>query len=243
MNVGFKSPVTVGSEPAERGLDLRTYLNFLWRNWMFIGALVALSLLVGIVYLVRATPLYTATVQILLDASQERNAGAGGDLVPSQIYDYSTMESQLSIINSDPLLRRVVIKEGLAAPPQTDTPQNEDEKAAEAQRIQDAINRLRGSLRAKRVGQSNAFDISITWPDPKRAGQLANAVADAYIVDQLDTRLEAAKRTSGWLSDRIVELRKQLREFRGGRCPIPKGQWACSFGRQPHAQRPAAFGS
>ena len=37
MNVGFKSPVTVGSEPAERGLDLRTYLNFLWRNWMFIG--------------------------------------------------------------------------------------------------------------------------------------------------------------------------------------------------------------
>ena len=82
MNVGFKSPVTVGSEPAERGLDLRTYLNFLWRNWMFIGALVALSLLVGIVYLVRATPLYTATVQILLDASRERNTGAGGDLVP-----------------------------------------------------------------------------------------------------------------------------------------------------------------
>src|SRR5262249_28211762 len=75
-----------------------------------------------------------------------------------------------------------------------------------------AINGLRGALRAKRVGQSNAFDISITWPDPKRAAQLANAVADTYIVDQLDTRLEAAKRTSGWLSDRIVELRKQLRE-------------------------------
>ena len=121
------------------------------------------------------------------------------------------MESQLSIINSDPLLRRVVVKEQLAAPPQTDTPQNEDEKSAEAQRIQDAINRLRGALGAKRVGQSNAFDISITWPDPKRAAQLANAVADAYIVDQLDTRLELAKRTSGWLSDRIVELRKQLR--------------------------------
>ena len=122
------------------------------------------------------------------------------------------MESQLSIINSDPLLRRVVIKEQLATPPQTDTPQNEDEKSAQAQRIQDAINRLRGALRAKRLGQSNAFDISITWPDPKQAAQLANAVADAYIVDQLDTRLESAKRTSGWLSDRIVELRKQLRK-------------------------------
>ena len=212
MNVGFKTPVTLGSESAERSLDLRTYLNFLWRNWMFIGAIVALSLLVADVYLARATPVYTATAQILLDPQQEKGTAGGGDLVPSQIYNYATMESQLSIINSDPLLRRVVVKEQLAGPPQTDTPQNEDEKSAEAQRIQDAINRLRGALGAKRVGQSNAFDISITWPDPKRAAQLANAVADAYIVDQLDTRLESAKRTSGWLSDRIVELRKQLRD-------------------------------
>ena len=156
--------------------------------------------------------MYTATAQILLDPQQEKGTAAGGDLVPSQIYNFATMESQLSIINSDPLLRRVVVKEQLAASPQTDTPQSEDEKSAQAQRIQDAINRLRGALAAKRVGQSNAFDISITWPDPKRAAQLANAVADAYIVDQLDTRLESAKRTSGWLSDRIVELRKQLRE-------------------------------
>ena len=149
MNVGFKSPVTVGSEPAERGLDLRTYLNFLWRNWMFIGALVALSLLVGIVYLVRATPLYTATVQILLDAPREKIAGAGGDLVPSQIYDYSIMESQLSIINSDPLLRRVVIKEQLAAPPQTDTPQNEDEKSARSPAHPGCYQSLAGSAQGK----------------------------------------------------------------------------------------------
>ena len=243
MNVGFKAPVTLGSEPAERSLDLRTYLNFLWRNWMFIGAIVALSLLVGIVYLVRATPIYTATVQILLDPQREKGTGAGGDLVPSQIYNYAMMESQLSIINSDPLLRRVVIKEQLAASPQTDTPQSEDEKSAQAQRIQDAINRLRGALRAKRVGQSNAFDISITWPDPKQAAQLANAVADAYIVDQLDTRLEAAKRTSGWLSDRIVELRKQLRESEEAVAQFRKENATCTFEPQPYAQRAAALGS
>ena len=239
MNVGFKTPVTLGPESAGRSLDLRTYLNFLWRNWMFIGAVVALSLLVGIVNLVRATPLYTATVQILLEPQQEKS----GDLVPSQIYNYAMIESQLSIISSDPLLRRVVIKEQLATPPKTDTPLNEDEKSAEAQRIQDAINRLRGALRARRVGESNAFDISITWPDPKQAARLANAVADAYFVDQLDTRLEAAKRTSGWLSDRIVELRKQLARIRGGRCPIPKGQWTCPFEPQPDAQRAAALGA
>ena len=212
MNVGFKAPVSVNSEPAERKLDLRTYLNFLWRNWMFIGAMLVLSLLVGIVYLIHATPLYTSTVQILLEPQQERVAGAGGDLVPSQVYNYQMIESQLSILNSEPLLRRVVVKEQLAGSPPTDAPLNDDEKSAQAQRIQDAINSLRGALKAKRLGESTAFDISITWTDPKQAGRIANAVADAYIVDQLDTRLEAAKRTSGWLSDRIVDLRKQLRE-------------------------------
>ena len=44
-----------------------------------------------------------------------------------------------------------------------------------------------------------------------RPRQLANAVADAFIVDQLDARFDLAKRASGWLSDRIVELRQQLR--------------------------------
>ena len=77
---------------------------------------------------------------------------------------------------------------------------------------QAGINRLRGALAVSRSGQAQVLNISITWDDPERAAQLANAVADAYVVDQLDARLEAAKRASGWLSDRLVELRRQLRD-------------------------------
>ena len=76
MNVGFKTPVRLDAEPAERSIDLRTYLNFLWRHWMFIGAVAALALLVGIIYLARATPMYTATAEILLDPQRQRVAGA-----------------------------------------------------------------------------------------------------------------------------------------------------------------------
>ena len=32
------------------------------------------------------------------------------------------------------------------------------------------------------------------------------------MVDQLDARFEAAKRASAWLSDRLVDLRRQLRD-------------------------------
>ena len=65
-------------------------------------------------------------------------------------------------------------------------------------------------MTVSRSGQAQILNIAITWEDPVRAAQLANAVADAYVVDQLDARLEAAKRASGWLSDRLVELRQQL---------------------------------
>jgi capsular exopolysaccharide synthesis family protein len=54
--------------------------------------------------------------------------------------------------------------------------------------------------------------ISVTSVHPARAAKLANAVADAYVVDKLDARFESAKRASAWLSDRLLELRKQLRE-------------------------------
>ena len=52
------------------------------------------------------------------------------------------------------------------------------------------INRLRGALGVSRSGQAQVLNIAITWEDPVRAAQLANAVADAYVVDQLDARLE-----------------------------------------------------
>ena len=37
-------------------------------------------------------------------------------------------------------------------------------------------------------------------------------MASAYVVNQLDARFESAKQASGWLSDRLVELRQQLRD-------------------------------
>ena len=84
--------------------------------------------------------------------------------------------------------------------------------SADEQSVRDAINNLRSALNVTRSPEAQVLNISIAWKDPDRAAQLANAVADAYVVDQLDARLESAKRASGWLSDRLVELRSQLRD-------------------------------
>ena len=77
MNVGFRIPNRVDTEPPERTFDLRQYLNFVWRNWMFIASVTAFVFLIGVIYLVRATPLYTATTQVLLERAEKAPTDTG----------------------------------------------------------------------------------------------------------------------------------------------------------------------
>ena len=216
MNVGFTIPTKVDPKAAERPFDLHRYLNFVWRNWAFILSVTALMLVLGVVQLLRATPLYTASAQILL--AQPKNPPALGGVSDDRVDDsFSYVENQLAILRSESLLRRIVMKERLApsAPKESDRGvQTKEDQAAAEQAIMDAINGLRGALTTTRNGMyAQVLNISITWDDPVRAAQLANAVADAYAVDQLDARLESAKRASGWLSDRLVDIRRQLSDL------------------------------
>ena len=119
MNAPFKIPVQSETEPVERKFDLHSYINFAWRHWMLIGAVTAASLVWGEIQLLRSTPMYTAGTQVLLEREK-----APGDTTPDFRYDdVAAMENQLAILRSDSLLRRVVIKERLAALPTTNEQQ------------------------------------------------------------------------------------------------------------------------
>jgi capsular exopolysaccharide synthesis family protein len=215
MNVGFRIPDQIQTEPSAPTFDVRRYLNFVWRNWILIASITALGFLTGVIDLLRATPLYTASTQVLLE-QHERAPGLDPAFNDSR-FDNLYTENQLAILRSDGLLHRVVLKERLAVPsPIAQQPQDpnasKELSTAEDESVRNGINGLRGALAISQSGKAQVLNISITWDDPVRAAQLANAVADAYVVDQLDARLESAKRASGWLSDRLAELRRQLRD-------------------------------
>jgi capsular exopolysaccharide synthesis family protein len=78
--------------------------------------------------------------------------------------------------------------------------------------IMASIDALKGAVLVARQGQGYILSLSVTSVDPDKAARLVNAVAEAYVVEKLDARFEATKRASAWLSDRLVDLRKQLRE-------------------------------
>jgi exopolysaccharide transport family protein len=227
---------------ADQRFDLRDAVSFLWRQWKFIAAVTALGAVVAMTLASRQTPIYTATAQVLLDRQQQAPP-AGEAIVRDTRLDVPMIESQMAIIRSTVFLRRVVEKEGLAAPQQagdrTPAPPpsffdramsfvlslgGTDEAASDAAASSvgagsippnelQAIAALRGALTVTRAAQfSYVLSISVISPDPVRAATLANAVADGYLVDKLDTHFDEAKRASTWLSDRLVSLRQQVQD-------------------------------
>jgi len=228
------------------GFDPREAINFAWRQWKFIAGVAALTLLVGALYLSRQVPLYTANAQLLLDPRKEK--AAGQDTVLGDVaLDLPEIESQIAVIRSTALLRRVVEKERLLNDPEfgsgptvtsggllgsirgffSRTP--DEPRAAQPQAqpnpssrdldltqlspaVIATIENIKGGVAVTRAGQALVLNVSFTSADPAKAARLANAVADAFLVDKLDARFDAAKRASAWLSDRLVELRQQLRD-------------------------------
>ena len=64
-------------------------------------------------------------------------------------------------------------------------------------------------LTVKRVGLTYIIEISFRSLNPDRAAQIANAIGEAYIGDQLESKYNAARRAGAWLQERINELRQQ----------------------------------
>jgi polysaccharide biosynthesis transport protein len=58
-----------------------------------------------------------------------------------------------------------------------------------------------------RVPQTYVMEISFWSLDPGKAAQIANAISDAYVVDQLEAKYQTTVRASTWLQDRIKSLR------------------------------------
>ena len=97
---------------ALRGFDLRETLHFAWRQWRVIAGVTALALLAATIWIARQTPVYTASVQLLLEPSRER--GVGEPMSWDWMMEQSYVENQMAIIRSTALARRVVEKERLA---------------------------------------------------------------------------------------------------------------------------------
>ena len=71
------------------------------------------------------------------------------------------------------------------------------------------MNAFESRLTVSRVGMTYVIEIDFQSTNPDRAAQIANAVADGFIADQLEAKYQTIRRATAWLQDRLNELRGQ----------------------------------
>jgi succinoglycan biosynthesis transport protein ExoP len=224
-----KSPSIDGARDAD-GRDfvspaelLTSFVDFVRRQSNIIIFVVLLSFGCGAVYVFTAPPRYTGHAAMIIDTRKIQlfqQQSVLGDIP----VDSATVESQVEILKSENIALSVIKDLHLTEDPEfvsagggligtlldlVLSPFASDEPTSEFALQRRALGVFQKYLTIKRVGLTYVIDIAFQSLNPDRAAEIANGVADAYIVDQLEAKYQATRRATNWLQDRLRELRAQ----------------------------------
>lgn len=202
---------------------LSTFVGLVRRQLRSMLTIVLGCLIVALLYLFTAAPHYSSTASIVIDTRKVQlfqSQSAFGDVA----VDSATVETQVEILKSENISLTVIRDLHLIDDPEFAGSSggllgavvgsiselfSGSYVASEYELTRGALQRFASNRTVKRVGLSYVMEISFTSQDPQKAARIANAIADAYIVDQLEAKYQATRRASVWLQDRIRELRTQ----------------------------------
>jgi polysaccharide biosynthesis transport protein len=203
---------------------LHSAINFIRRQYVVVAIAVALTTLLGVVYLMTTPPRFTAYARMLIDTRKQQVTFAQQPMT----WDYmeaAAVESQVEVLKSENIARAVVKENHLTEDPEIVGPGGNDlwgtvsaaifgapppQVRSETELTKRAIGAVMGTVSAKRVGLTYVIEVGFQSKSPGGAAQIANAVVEAYIRDQLDAKLQATRRTTAWLLDQISDLKEKL---------------------------------
>lgn len=202
---------------------LTSYLDIIRRQFPTMVAIVSACVILALLYLFTAAPLFTSTASMVIDTRKVQlfqQQSVLGDIA----VDSATVETQVEILKSENISLAVIRDLHLIEDPEFSSSGGgllgaaigiissifSDKRApSEFELTRKALERFAKNRTVKRLGATYVMEIGFTSRDPGKAAQIANAIADAYIVDQLEAKYQATRRASVWLQDRIKELRTQ----------------------------------
>jgi polysaccharide biosynthesis transport protein len=177
------------------------------------------------VYLLTAPKRYTGTAELIIDSRRMQGLQQQSSNSNDASIDSGMVDSQVEILKSE-TIAQAVIKDlrlmdepeftgseggllgsvvGLVSSLFPDSPgSNSDYRL-----LRTAVGRFQNELTVKRLAQSYVIEIAYQSLSPERAAAIANAVAEGYIVDSLESKYQASRRAAVWLQDRMKELRAQ----------------------------------
>jgi polysaccharide biosynthesis transport protein len=194
-------------EPA----DEPSIVGVLWERRGLIVLSVLACAVAGVLYYTFAPRVYSSSTVLLLDPHLGRGLGAD-PAQPGYVTDSSAIDTQVKLLTSQAVLKRVADSEHLEQDPDFN-----GETAASCHACSDRHGRLiaiANTITIKRPERTYVVEVQASASKPEKAASLANAVAHAYNEDQIAARVQAAENDSRWVRQKLADLETQVRARR-----------------------------
>lgn len=204
----------------ETTIDLRQIFELLRRQLRLIAVTVIAVLVIAGFVVFSLAPVYTSSALILVDPSR-KNLLAGDAQAMGSTGDSARIDSEVEILRSDNVLLKVIESENLLANADIVSLSltsrvlaflrlGEPELPTAEQALSQALNTLRSSVTVQRRGLTYLISVQARSGDPARSAQLANAVAEAYIQDQLASKIDSSLASRDLLQAGIAQARQAM---------------------------------
>ena len=197
----------------------------LCRRLPLIGLTIAIVMSLAVGYLLVAQTYYTASTEILIDPRKKKTVES--EVVPSGLGttvgdNFALVDSQVKVILSDAVLRPVVRSQHLENDPEfgAKTPGLLSDirnailgnSASEAPLTAEdrALREFREQIEVTRESQTYVIKIAVSTTDPVKSARLAQSIADSYLADQSEMKIETTRHVSSQMDGQLETLRKRL---------------------------------
>lgn len=217
---------SLGAAPDDRpaGISLALLLAALWRRrmWVVLPVLVCTGLTV--LWLSSVTPLYRSTAKVLVENQESSFTRPSTTVEERALLDQEAVRSQVQLILSADLSRKVIAELGLDRMPEFNPSSGgsilspilsllgitrEPSRLSSDQKV---LDRFYDRLTVYQIDTSRVIAIEFSSENPETAARVANAVADGYIEMQRAAKREVTREAGGWLETQIEQLRTKVDE-------------------------------
>jgi len=156
---------------------------------------------------------YRATASLVVDRRNEQSLDNALNVLGSSNERLAYIQTQVDVIKSGKVARRVVAAHDLASQPEAQAEFSKNSKQEGS--IEEWL--AQGLLRDLEVETSQSSVIAVSFVDKSatRAADISNAFAQAYMDTMLELQVEPARRAAEWFDDQLKTLRTDLERAQG----------------------------
>lgn len=212
-------------------VSLTDLLNLVRRNLVGLICLPLAAALLGLYFALSQTPIYRATAWMQLDPKPVKAVSELNEVYDPGYDSYQYYVTQSLILTSRKLAVRLVermdlleveefnhqgaaplysIHTSLAALPFVAAPPPPPE-ATDEEVFERVLKRTRKAISVELAPGSTLFKVNFDSEDPQLAADAANALADLYIEELLEARLEIYRKATSWLTEKLGNISGSLK--------------------------------